>query len=123
MIKSIYSFIFESMVKKYYDTLCTISRKWVNTVRWSQVETIINIYTNIYCAIYKQTKRLTETIQAIETDSNEVHMVIDWWYNWILIWDVVTIANLKYQIMSTPLENKRSNWLIDNYEFTIKRTT
>jgi len=112
------------MVKKYYDTICTISRKWINIVRWSQVETITDIYVNIWCAIYKQLRNwIKESVQAIETDTNAFHMVVDSPYTWIVIWDIVTINNLKYQVSNTPLANTRSNWIIDNYEFDIKKTT
>ena len=110
-------------MKHFYDTICSIYSIANELRRWSLVETKQIKYENIKCAIYHSTRDLYPTLQAVETDSNGMTMVLDCKYPWVHIWDIVIIKDTKYKVMYEPIEHHRYNWQLDNFELYIKRTT
>lgn len=110
-------------MKHFYDTVCTIYTKGTELKRWSLVETKTIKYENIKCAIYQSTRSLYWTLQATETDTNWMVMVLDCKYPGVHIWDIVEIKWTTYKVVYEPIEHHRYNWQLDNFELYINRTT
>jgi hypothetical protein len=110
-------------MKPYYNTLCSIFTLLPQVLKWSKVSWETALYENIKSAVYQKTSRYGQTTQAVQTDSNSFTMVVDWKYTWINIWDIVKINWVTYKIMNIPLPHEKINGRIDNFEFSINRTT
>lgn len=111
------------MKKRYYNTPCSVFTQWVSKVRWTQVPTLTPLYENIKCAMWSKSKDYEQSQQAIQTDTNELNIVVDSIYSWIAIWDIFVINNKYYKVINDPVPHERSNWVIDNYEIFVNRTT
>lgn len=110
-------------MRKYYNTPCSIYRKWTATVRWSQVQTTTPTYPDIKCSIWSKSKSYNPTTQAVQTDSNWYTVNLEALYNDVLIWDIMLINGNQYKVSNNPVPHEKANGTIDNYEIFVTLTT
>lgn len=110
-------------MKKFYNTTCSIYTQGTSKVRWSKVQGLTPLYSDIKCALYNSSRSLWQSTQAIQTDSNWYTLVLDSIYSWVSIWDIIIVNSKQYKVLNDPVPHERANWTIDNYELFIDRTT